>query len=257
MRELENYYDYHRSAYIYNPLDTVRIRQQAKEKINDMPFAGSGKKDNAAATKTIISVGRNDPIKGFWHLVKAFSAVYRKHPEARLVILGTGDWSGLERLAEELGVGEAVAFPGLRRNPFPYVAASDLYVLSSNHEGFPNALLEAMALGKPCIAADCKTGPREIVLSEDEYKELITNKPDGSSVEKVIDGAFGVLVPDMSPDPDLDASHTEEGEKILAEEICRMFEDETRMESYARMAQEHSLIYQPEKYAETLKGILG
>ena len=117
-------------------------------------------------------MGRNDYIKGIWHLVKAFSIVYKKHPEARLVVLGAGNWSGYETLSEQLGIKGKTSFPGVKKNPFTYVAASDIYVCSSNHEGFPNAVLEAMALGKPVISADCKTGPREILLSESEYDKL-------------------------------------------------------------------------------------
>lgn len=249
MRELRTDYAYERSSYIYNPLDVAAIREQAQEEITDYPF-------DPAADKVIVSVGRQDYIKGFWHLIKAFSLVYKKESAARLMIIGTGDWSGYQKLAADLGVADAVVFTGLRKNPFPYSAKADLYVLSSNHEGFPNALLEGMALGKACIAADCKTGPREILLSEEEYGQLIAKRPDGSSTDQVIEGAYGVLVPDMSEEVDLDAAHITEGEKILAAEIGKMLADPERRSSYAKKAGEHALVYTPEKYREDLHTIL-
>ncbi|WP_029322925.1 glycosyltransferase [Butyrivibrio sp. AE3004] len=261
MRELLRDYNYEKSSYIYNPLDVAMIREKAKEKKNFLAaediFGGGKVADNLSDDAfTMISVGRQDYIKGFWHLIKAFSIVARQYPKARLMIVGTGDFSGLKKLADDLGVGKKVFFPGLQKNPFPFVDSADLYVLSSNHEGFPNAILEAMALGKPCVAADCKTGPREILLNEKEYKELIAKRPDGSSTGKIIEGEFGIIVPDMDARTDLNASNITEGDKLLAEGILRMISDEEKMKSYGTKAYERALSYDPKKYAEDLHRIL-
>ena len=206
--------------------------------------------------RLIVSVGRQDYIKGFWHLVKAFSIVAKDNDNARLMILGTGDWTPYYKLTEDLGIKDKVAFMGIRKNPFPYVAASDLYVLSSNHEGFPNALLEAMALGKPCVAADCKTGPREIVLSEDEYNDLLKIRPDGSSTDKAIEGEYGILVPDMNENEDFDSNVITVGEKALAREINKMISDDDKLERFGLKARERADCYQPEKYSAELNTIL-
>lgn len=261
MRELLRDYNYEKSSYIYNPLDIKMIRDRAGSKdalLNASDMFGNGKLVNDAQDSniTLISVGRQDYIKGFWHLIKAFSIVVKNYPTARLQIVGTGDFSGLRKLAEDLGVEGKVFFPGLQKNPFPFVEAADIYVLSSNHEGFPNAILEAMALGKPCVAADCKTGPREILLNEKEYGELITSKLDGSSTDKIIEGEFGIIVPDMDEHIDLDASNITEGDKLLAEGILRMLADEKKMKHYGEKAYERAQTYDPEKYAKDLHGIL-
>ncbi len=247
LRELRDTYHYERGRYIYNPLDVTAIEEKAKEEIHDYPFGPTG--------QVIISVGRSDYIKGFWHLIKAFSVVYTSHPNARLIIVGTGDFSGYRKLAQDLGVTDAVCFTGLRGNPFPYVDQADLYVLSSNHEGFPNALIEGMALGKPVIAADCKTGPREILQSEAQYEDKIIALPEGS-IQEPKDCSYGVLVPDMSETMNLVAADVEKADLDLACEILRMLDNREKMQNYGVKAKERALTFAPEQYAKDLYRIL-
>ncbi len=249
VRQLKADFDYDRSTFIYNPLDVEDIRNKAVETIEDFPFVGQD-------IKVISCLARNDYIKGIWHLLKAFSLTQVKHPEARLIVLGAGNWEKYYALAKALGVKDKVSFPGVKKNPFPYVAASDLYVCSSNHEGFPNAVLEAMALKKPMISADCKTGPREILLSEEQYENLIEKIPDGSSIKEPVYGEYGVLVPDMDEEENFDPEVIIEGERILSKEIVRMLDDESRMESYSAKAYERALDYTPSKYKESIHNIL-
>ena len=248
VRQLLRDFDYNRSTYIYNPLDVEDVRAKGNEKNDDMPFAGED-------VKIISCMGRNDYIKGIWHLVKAFSIVYKKHPEARLVVLGAGNWSGYETLSEQLGIKGKASFPGVKKNPFTYVAASDIYVCSSNHEGFPNAVLEAMALGKPVISADCKTGPREILLSESEYDKLIEEIPNGDSTKEAIEGTYGIIVPDLGENVDMDPNNITEGEKLLAEKIISLLDDEDKASKYAEKAYERAMFYAPEKYKESIHEI--
>ena len=264
MRQLKRDYNYERSSYIYNPLEVKMIRDRARD--DEALYAacdmfGNGPlylrdKSDKNDQITLVSVGRQDYIKGFWHLIKAFSIVHKEYPNTRLQIVGTGNFDGMRKLSEKLGVSKAVFFPGLQKNPFPFVKAADIYVLSSNHEGFPNALLEAMALGKPCVAADCKTGPREILLNDAEYEKIITAKPDGSSIDDIVCGEFGILVPDMDEHMDLNASNITEDDKKLAEGIMKMLADEQLRTNYGRKAFERSLIYDPALYARDLHDIL-
>ena len=248
MRQLHNDFNYDKSSYIYNPLDVEDIREKGKEAVSDYPFS--------EGDYVIASMGRNDYIKGMWHLVKAFSLVHKEEPKAKLLVLGAGDWSGYEELAKKLGAGDAVFFRGVRKNPFAYVSKADLYVCASNHEGFPNAVLEGMALGKPVISTDCKTGPREILLSESQYEDLIERIPDGSSIKEPITGDFGILVPDMDETVNMDPDVITDGERILAAEIKKVLLDDRLKESLADKAGIRAGSYAPQKYKSAIHDIL-
>jgi glycosyltransferase involved in cell wall biosynthesis len=84
--------------------------------------------------------------------------------EVRLVILGEGPLKEeLIRTAANLGVDREVLLPGWRDNPFKYMSKAKVFVLSSDYEGLPNVLIEALACGVPVISTDCPSGPKEIL----------------------------------------------------------------------------------------------
>ena len=249
VRQLLRDYNYDRSTFIYNPLDVEDVQNKGAEPVDDFPFLGED-------IKTISCMARNDHIKGIWHLVKAFSLAQVQHPEARLIVCGAGNWDKYKELTKALGIKDKVAFMGLKKNPFPYVAASDIYVCSSNREGFPNAVLEAMALKKPLIAADCKTGPREILLSEEEYEDLIKRIPDGSSVREPVRGRYGTLIPDMNENENFDPETIEEEERMLSREIIRLLDSEETLADYSARSYERALQFTPERYRDSIHEIL-
>ena len=112
----------------------------------------------------VVGVGRLVPQKGYDVLLRAFARCVRRHPEWSLVIVGEGeDRPRLDALALELGISSRLLLPGTVRDTAAVLRQASLFVLSSRFEGFPNALLEAMAHGLPVIATDCPTGPREII----------------------------------------------------------------------------------------------
>jgi len=69
----------------------------------------------------------------------------------------------LRRLAAELGIANRVIFAGFHSDPSPFYATADLFVLSSNHEGFGNVIVEALSFGLPVVSTDCPSGPAEIL----------------------------------------------------------------------------------------------
>lgn len=141
---------------IRNPVITLSLARQAAVPI-DHPWFVVGQ------PPVIMGVGRLGQVKGFDVLLEAFARVRRRRP-CRLVILGEGRLRGeLEAQAAKLGIKDDFDLPGFDANPYRYLARAALFVLSSRREGSPNALTEALALGTPVVAADCPSGPRELL----------------------------------------------------------------------------------------------
>jgi glycosyltransferase involved in cell wall biosynthesis len=112
----------------------------------------------------IVAMGRLVPQKGYHTLIEAFAALRAKR-DARLIILGDGpQLPELIAKAEAAKVADNVCFQGFVMNRLDYLVRASLYVLSSDREGFPNALLEALTCGIPVVSTDCDgNGPREIL----------------------------------------------------------------------------------------------
>src|SRR6185295_9241732 len=115
-------------------------------------------------------------IKDHPTLLRAFALAHREDPMARLLLIGQGSAAdpraGLDRMAEELGVGDAVRFAGVRHDIPRLLRICDVYVNSSRFEGMSNTILEAMAAGRPVVATAV-----------------------GGNPELVEDGVTGFLVP--------------------------------------------------------------
>jgi len=168
---------------IYNPVDIKKITCTSREECHHRWFHED--------IPVIIAAGRLVRQKGFDYLLNAFSIV-SKGLSCRLMIVGKGkEEKKLMKLVEQLKINEKVDFPGFQKNPYKYLARSKIFVLSSLYEGFPNVLLEALALGVSSIATRCPTGPDEIIT----------------------DGVNGLLVPPAD-------------EKALADAIRRLLQDE-------------------------------
>lgn len=120
----------------------------------------------------VAVTGRLAHQKGIDLLVRAHAAVVGRHPH-RILLLNDGpEEEALRRLVDEVGVSDSVEFHGAVPNPLAYVARAGLFCLPSRHEGLPLALIEAVALGAPCIAADCAEGVR-VTLDEGRVGQLV------------------------------------------------------------------------------------
>ena len=139
-------------SHLYNPIDLNAIATlKNKEAIEEANF--------------ILAVGRmNDEVKQFDKLILAYSKSGLPGKNIKLLLVGEGkNLTKYNELAKELGVHDLVIFKGAVENPFPYYKQALFTVLSSKNEGFPNVILESLAVGTPVISYDCFSGPNEII----------------------------------------------------------------------------------------------
>jgi glycosyltransferase involved in cell wall biosynthesis len=162
---------------IYNPISPPRrIATNARVKAL---WNGKGPR--------IITVGSLKEQKNHALLLTALARV--KDRSAKLMILGEGPLRGdLDRLAVQLGVGDRVILPGFTVDPWPYLASADLFVLSSDYEGFPLVLAEAMHAGLKVVSTDCVSGPAEM-LDGGRYGRLV-RCGDADELAAAIDAAL-------------------------------------------------------------------
>lgn len=194
---------------IYNPVIVPEMLERARE-TPDHPFM------RERDVPVVVGMGRLTRQKNFTLLLRAVAAIESTTP-VHVLILGEGeDRAMLTDLVGELGLGDRVALPGFVTNPYAYLAHADLFVLSSDWEGLPTVLIEALAIGTPVVATDCPSGPREILA----------------------DGAHGALV----PVGDVNA---------LANAMARVLAAERRPTDAAWLEQ-FTLAAPARRYAETL-----
>lgn len=143
-----------RICVISNPVDRARLRR----------LAGTGPAlPEIRNTPYVIALGRLTKAKDYPTLLQAYAASKLRHSHW-LVIVGEGEErANLERMVHELGVADGVLLAGALDNPFRVLAGAALLVLSSRWEGYPNVLLEALALNVPVVSTDCRHGPRELL----------------------------------------------------------------------------------------------
>jgi glycosyltransferase involved in cell wall biosynthesis len=159
---------------IYNPIPFSEIVKKSKEKV-DHPFITDEK------VQVIIAVGRMARQKRFDRLIRAFSMALKTQENLRLLLLGKGELEiELKLLAKKLKVEKYIDFVGFKANPYAWMAKSDVFALSSEREGFPNVLVEAMVCGVSVVSTDCLSGPNEIIdnnkngfLVPEENEELL------------------------------------------------------------------------------------
>lgn len=207
--------------------DIVRLVPAVRARTVVIPNAGPGDEVRDLACepfpmprsgrrgKVVVACGRLTEQKGFDVLLEAVANVSSTE-DVSLWLVGDGELRGvLERRANELRIGQRVWFTGFRSNPYPLIAAGDVFVLSSLWEGFGNVIVEAMALGIPVIATDCPYGPGEIIQHEKN----------------------GLLVPPSAPE-------------MLADAIRRVLRDDPLRKTLAQQGRARSRDFRPTAIAE-------
>lgn len=143
-----------RLAVLPNPVDAAAIHHSIPQAATGFPESGPH----------ILAIGRLSHEKGFDMLLDAFSQLQPSFPSASLTILGKGPLlPALRNQSALLGLTDKVHFVGYVEDPAQYFAGASLFVLSSRHEGIPNALLEAAAAGLPIVATPASPGLVELL----------------------------------------------------------------------------------------------
>ena len=214
-----------RSVVIYNGIDFKRIQSLCKESLPEQLSAQLDKK----GAYLLISVGRLTAVKGHTHLIRVVKKLRDDGMNVRLLILGEGELrSDLEKQIHDLGLKNEVIIPGFAENPYACMAQADIVVQPSRHEGFSNVILEALAVGVPCVATDHVTGAREILAPETDYHHKLTDR-----VERA---AYGVLVPVCRLDAEEEQASCTAEELMMADGIRELLTDRELAEHYRAVA---------------------
>jgi len=138
---------------IYNPIPSHFENYANKEDLNKIK-----KKDY------ILCVGRLEKQKAFHYAIEAFAGITNQFPNLRLKIVGQGILlKQLKKVAESFNISAKVDFEGYQKNIIPYYLKAKVTILTSHYEGYPNVLIESIAMNTPVIAFDCMSGPNEII----------------------------------------------------------------------------------------------
>jgi glycosyltransferase involved in cell wall biosynthesis len=141
---------------IYNGIKKPEVDEQKVQTLKQSLSIQDG-------TNVLGTIARLDPIKNHSMMLDAFSLVLKEHPNTVLIIVGDGEErTNIENKIKDLGIADKVIMPGYDPQPQHYLALMDIFLLSSLSEGTSMTLLEAMALGKPCVVTDAG-GNKEVV----------------------------------------------------------------------------------------------
>jgi glycosyltransferase involved in cell wall biosynthesis len=237
---------------IYNPYPIDEIRELAKEPL--------GSYEEIFKHPALITAGRLTKQKGQWYLLRVFKALKEKRRDLKLVILGEGELKDyLVVLSEELGLKTYVwdrdelsesfdvYFLGFQKNPFKFIARSKLFVFPSLWEGFPNALVEAMACRVPVVSSDCRSGPREILAPDTDFSYQ-TQKPEFAE--------YGVLMPVFEVKYKSAEEPLGGKEMMWVKTIDKLLEDEDLRKHYSEKAKQRAEDFRIEKIVQEWREVL-
>lgn len=142
--------DHTQARHIYNPVD-VGFIQSSANKPNPIDFSSS----------YLVHVGKFKSAKRHDRLIRAYA---KSGSPLKLILVGQGSlMQQTESLVQELNIEHRVIFAGFHANPYPIIAGATAMVLSSDYEGLPTVILEALVLDVPVISTNCPSGPREML----------------------------------------------------------------------------------------------
>jgi N-acetylgalactosamine-N,N'-diacetylbacillosaminyl-diphospho-undecaprenol 4-alpha-N-acetylgalactosaminyltransferase len=214
-----------KTTIINNPYDIQAIQTCAQEAIEDFHFNKE--------RQYVVTVGRLSKQKNQMMLI---DTLHHLHVNTELIIIGDGEEKhALERYIVSQSLCSRVHLLGAKSNPFKYISRADIFVLSSNQEGFPNVLVEAMLSKTPVISTDCISGPREILAPNTDLDTVLIG-----TIEKA---AYGILTP---------VNDT----LSLQKAIMLLLNDSALKEHYRLQAYERALSFSIETITKKYKEVL-
>ncbi|MDN5126833.1 glycosyltransferase [Aliarcobacter butzleri] len=220
MMDLKNKFKVINLDYIHNPFNIEMIEKMSKEEI-----------EIKKKRFTFVTVGRLDKGKNHKLIIDAIRDI-----DADLWIIGDGNLKEeLQKYIKELSLNDKVYLLGKKENPFAYISKADCFVFASNHEGFPNVLVEAMVCGCSVISTDCLSGPREILAPNSDVSFELKDKIEFAE--------YGILTPIKNVEK-------------LKEAMSLMINDENLRKNYQDKAKQRANDFKIEKIIKQYERIL-
>ena len=169
----------------------------------------------------IVAAGRLDENKNHAMLIKAFAMIAEEFPEMRLVIYGEGESrEKLEKLVAEKQLEERAALPGSVTDVAGHIEKARIFTLTSNTEGMPNSIIEAMCLGIPVVSTDCPCGGPAELIRDSENGLLV---PVGE--EKALAEALRRILRSPELEKKLGDNAVLIQKTMEPEKVCRLWEE--------------------------------
>jgi len=229
-----------RVSALYNVVDAEKVRAAAEDPIPEADFF--------ERRRVMIAVGRFCKEKGYNHLIRIFEKAREQIASLGLVIIGDGElFAPVRQMADESPYRDDILLLGRQENPYKYIARSQIFALTSVSEGFPNVLLEALALGVPIVSANCASGPCEIL--DDDVTLYQKNR------ETVI-GKYGILAPALHESPLYDGTFApDHADLAFAEAVTLLCRDTALRDTFKSRSPRRAEDFDKERFARAFEAV--
>jgi glycosyltransferase involved in cell wall biosynthesis len=199
----------------------MAVRRKAVIMSNPLNPDFMNKKYTGAREDVIVTVGRLDENKNQAMLIHAFSRIAAEFPKMKLVIYGDGECKEkLEDLVRSKNLADRISLPGSISDVPKHIYNARIFALTSNTEGMPNTIIEAMALGIPVISTDCPCGgPAQLI--EDGVNGLLVPVGDAYALAD----AFRRILEDVELETRLQENSYKITQKLAPDKVCKQWRD--------------------------------